>query len=300
MEVRGEVRGESGCFMGAMRALLNTIRNRLRPKRKRQRTKNYRICHNSAMAKIKRRKLKKQLTSGLYTKLRKPNHLVKGKPVRAFQERRKPRWVLQTREDLQPAEPASDPNTENTQAREDLNPAELASEVANIEITQPGVVLQPAELDLQADEPASWVVANAQMWREMTRQDGPVLCNMPIMHSGPGSSYPVLSDHLMEEQSSSANTGGEEQAGPGSSYPVSFDCTLDHLMGNLRSSANKEEEDQGLGLIHRQLCRRDLTGQDRVAIMYSGPFSFLVPSEWALDHLMSGEQDSRPYTMVFY
>ncbi|XP_048090322.1 uncharacterized protein LOC125288206 isoform X2 [Alosa alosa] len=238
--------------MGAMRALLNTIRNRLRPKRKRQRTKNYRICHNSAMAKIKRRKLKKQLTSGLYTKLRKPNHLVKGKPVRAFQERRKPRWVLQTREDLQPA------------------------------------------------EPASWVVANAQMWREMTRQDGPVLCNMPIMHSGPGSSYPVLSDHLMEEQSSSANTGGEEQAGPGSSYPVSFDCTLDHLMGNLRSSANKEEEDQGLGLIHRQLCRRDLTGQDRVAIMYSGPFSFLVPSEWALDHLMSGEQDSRPYTMVFY
>ncbi|XP_041936973.1 uncharacterized protein LOC121698720 isoform X2 [Alosa sapidissima] len=210
MEVRGEVRGESGCFMGAMRALLNTIRNRLRPKRKRQRTKNYRICHNSAMAKIKRRKLKKQLTTGLNIKLSKPNHVAKGTSVRAFQERRKPRWVLQTREDLQPAEPASDPNTENTQAREDLKPAELASEVANIDITQPGEVLQPAELDLLADEPAS------------------------------------------------------------------------------------------LGLIHRQLCRRDLTGQDRVAIMYSGPFSFLVPSEWALDHLMSGEQDSRPYTMAFY
>ncbi|XP_041936972.1 uncharacterized protein LOC121698720 isoform X1 [Alosa sapidissima] len=238
MEVRGEVRGESGCFMGAMRALLNTIRNRLRPKRKRQRTKNYRICHNSAMAKIKRRKLKKQLTTGLNIKLSKPNHVAKGTSVRAFQERRKPRWVLQTREDLQPAEPASDPNTENTQAREDLKPAELASEVANIDITQPGEVLQPAELDLLADEPASWVVANAQMWREMTRQDGPVLSDMPIMH-----------------------------------------C---------------------LGLIHRQLCRRDLTGQDRVAIMYSGPFSFLVPSEWALDHLMSGEQDSRPYTMAFY
>ncbi|KAG5274801.1 hypothetical protein AALO_G00140260 [Alosa alosa] len=62
MEVRGELRGERGCFMEAMRAIFNTIRDRLRPRRERQKTKNYRICRNSAMAKIeleKQRNLKK-------------------------------------------------------------------------------------------------------------------------------------------------------------------------------------------------------------------------------------------------
>ncbi|XP_041956754.1 uncharacterized protein LOC121715283 [Alosa sapidissima] len=193
--------------MEAMRAIFKTIRDRLRPSRRRQRTKNYRICRNSAMAKIKpcqERNLKKQLTSELNTKKTKA---VNGKTANldtadserrvqedgapgelnerlkyslwAFQERPKPHWVLQrgwgqnTMDDL----------NMDTLAEEDLQPAESANERANMEETL-------AVEDLQSAEPASWLVAYGQMWWEITDQDGPVLCsNMPIIYSGPGSSY---------------------------------------------------------------------------------------------------------------
>ncbi|XP_041917344.1 uncharacterized protein LOC121681592 isoform X3 [Alosa sapidissima] len=232
-----EVRGERGCFMEAMRAIFNTIRDRLRPRRARQRTKNYRICRNSAMAMTKSEKKidpKKHLSSGLNTRLTKRNHSAETANVdtagrrmqedgelkerlksslRAVQVKRKPHWVLQrawgqnkmedtqAEEDLQPTEPASEKaNMEDTLLEENLQPAEPASEKAKME-------------DLQPTEPASWVVAYGQMWQEITEQDGPVLCsNMPIIYSGSGSSYHFPAewalDQLMEEQRSSENKDG--------------------------------------------------------------------------------------------
>ncbi|XP_062374916.1 uncharacterized protein LOC134063451 [Sardina pilchardus] len=188
--------------------------------------------------------------SGLNAKPSKLNRIAKGAPanaelqerfkssVQAFEEKRKPRWVV-----LQPAEPAGQAEVimENTEAGED--PAKQPRDMASMKNTQLGENPQHGELDLQADEPAT---------------------------------------------------------GPGSSSPVPSDWTLEHLLENLKSSADDDEGDQGWGLTHDQMYR-DVTGQDRVAIMHSGPFSFVVPSTWAFDHV-SGceEQDSRPYAMVFY
>ncbi|XP_062384574.1 uncharacterized protein LOC134071752 [Sardina pilchardus] len=239
-EVTGEVRGERGCFMGAMRALMNTIRNRLKPKRARQRTKNHRICQNSAMTLMKsakERKLKKQqlLSSGLNIKPSKPNPLAKGTPnstaqrgmqkqtetpgevqerlkssLQAFRERRKPRWVVQTRVEFPPAELLSEAkeNVENTQAGEDL----------------------------QSGEPASWVMAYGQMWQKMTEQDGPVPCSMPITYSDPGSSSPVplewTLDHLMENLSSSANKEGGEQESASEARDMEETQAGDHLQSD--------------------------------------------------------------------
>ncbi|XP_048111657.1 uncharacterized protein LOC125302490 [Alosa alosa] len=237
-----EVRGERGCFMEAMRAIFNTIRDRLRPRRARQRTKNYRICRNSAMAMTKSEKKidpKKHLSSGLNTRLTKRNHSAEtanvdtaerrmqedGAPgelkerlkssLRAVQVRRKPHWVLQRG--------WGQNKMEDTQAGEELQPTQPASEKANMEDTLLEENLQPAEpvsekakmKDLQPAEPASWVVAYGQMWQEITEQDGPVLCsNMPIIYSGSGSSchFPAewALDHLTspEEQRSSENKDG--------------------------------------------------------------------------------------------
>ncbi|KAG5267384.1 hypothetical protein AALO_G00221130 [Alosa alosa] len=194
MEVKGELRRECGCFMEAMRAIFNTIRDRLRPRRTLQRTKNYRICRNSTMAKIKSEKerdLKKHLSSGLNTRSTKRNHSANVKKANmdtaekrvqedgapgelkerlqsslwAFQVRRKPHWVLQSGRGQNSIDGL---NMEDTQAGEDIRPTEPASEKANMEDTLAEEDLQSGEPDLQLAEPASWVVANGQMWREMT------------------------------------------------------------------------------------------------------------------------------------
>ncbi|XP_062375185.1 uncharacterized protein LOC134063605 [Sardina pilchardus] len=212
-----------------MSALLNAIRHRLRPKRRRQRTKNHRICCNSAMAKRKSAKEREPTWaySGLNAKPSKLNRIANGTPtnaelqerlkssVRAFEEKRKPRWVV-----LQPAEPAGQAEVimENTEAGED--PAKQPRDMASMKNTQLGENPQHGELDLRADEPAT----------------------------GPDSIYPVPSDwtleHLMENLKSSADDDEGDQAGPGSSSPVPSDWTLEHLMVNLKSSADKEEGDK--------------------------------------------------------
>ncbi|XP_062384563.1 uncharacterized protein LOC134071742 [Sardina pilchardus] len=367
MEVKGEARGENGCFMGPMSALLNAIRHRLRPKRRRQRTKNHRICNNSAMAKKKSAKEREPAWaySGLNAKPSKLNRVAKGTPantelqerlkssVRAFEEKRKPRRVV-----LQPAEPAGQAEVimENTEAGEDLNPAKQLRDMASIKNTQLGGNPQHGELDLQADEPATGPDSIYPVPSDWTLEH--LMENLKSSadddegdQAGPGSSYPVPSesalDHLVVEQSSSADETGEDlqpnepATGPDSSSPGPFDWTVEHLMVNLKSSADKEKGDKAgpgssspvpsesaldhlmeeqsasadetgedlqpnepasWGLTHDQMYR-DMTGQDREAIMYSGPFSFVVPSKWAFNHL-SGveceEQDSRPYAMVFY
>ncbi|XP_041951621.1 uncharacterized protein LOC121711846 isoform X2 [Alosa sapidissima] len=193
-----EVRGDHGCFMQAMRVCLATIRDRIRQRRTRQRTKNYRTCQNFAVAKTdseKGRKGKKSLDSGLNTRAYKPNHSAKVAPanvdttqgrrqqedgapgklqdrmkasLQAFEERRKPYWVLQREKNM------DDINREASQARGDLQPGEPATEKVNMEDTEAGE-------DLQPDEPASWVVTNAQMWQKMA-QDGRVVYTMPIMN----------------------------------------------------------------------------------------------------------------------
>ena len=102
--------------------------------------------------------------SGLNAKPSKLNRVAKGTPanaelqerlkssVQAFEEKRKPRWVV-----LQPAEPAGQAEVmmENTEAGEDLNPAKQPRDMASMKNTQLGENPQHGELGLQADEPAS-------------------------------------------------------------------------------------------------------------------------------------------------
>ncbi|KAG5277103.1 hypothetical protein AALO_G00113560 [Alosa alosa] len=117
--------------------------------------------------------------------------------LQAFEERRKPYWVLQREKNM------DDINREASQARGDLQPGEPATEKVNMEDTVAGEDLQPDEPatdlgssypapvegsldteageDAQPDEPASWVVTNAQMWQKMA-QDGRVVYTMPIMN----------------------------------------------------------------------------------------------------------------------
>ncbi|KAG5269481.1 hypothetical protein AALO_G00202490 [Alosa alosa] len=137
MEVRGELRGERGCFMKAMRAIFNTIRNRLTPKRARQRTTE------------DRRNLKKQ-SFGLNTRLTKRKHSANVRTanmdtaerrvqedelkerlkysLQTFRVRRKPHWVLQRGWGQNNMDEL---NMNDTQAGEDLQPAEPANENAN-------------------------------------------------------------------------------------------------------------------------------------------------------------------------
>lgn len=170
--------------MSAMRALFNTIRDRFKPQRARQRTKNYRICRNLAMAKIepeKKKREKKQLTSGLNASIKKQNqaanvnmaqrrvHEDDGAPgdlqkrirssQRALQQKRKPYWVLHrgwrrcSMVDL---------NMVITQVEQHPQPAEAAGETPNMEGAQALEYLQACEMpkgntdDALADEePAS-------------------------------------------------------------------------------------------------------------------------------------------------
>ncbi|XP_062379401.1 uncharacterized protein LOC134067928 [Sardina pilchardus] len=331
-----------------MSALLNAIRHRLRPKRRQQRTKNHRICCNSAMAKRKLAKGREPTWaySGLNAKPSKLNRIAKGtsanaelqerlkSSVQAFEEKRKPHWVV-----LQPAEPAGQAEVimENTEAGED--PAKQPRDMASMNNTQLGE--NPHEPATGPDSicpvPSDWTLEQVMENLKSSADDD------EGDQAGPDSIYPVPSDwtleHLMENLKSSADDNKGDQAGPGSSSPVPSDWTLEHLMVNLKSSADKEEGDKaGPGssspvpseyaldhlmeeqsssvdetgedlqpndppswrLTHDQMYW-DVTGQDRVAIMHSGPFSFVVPSKWAFDHV-SGceEQDSRPYAMVFY
>lgn len=170
------MRGEGCCFMQAMRAIYNTIRDRLRPRRSRQRTKNYRICRNSAMAK-KEKNPRKHLTSGLNSWVfmnnitpanmntaRRKSEKEDGvheelqerlrSSLQASQERRKPQWVVQRgskqnslavsmegaqARDLQPGKPQHD----ETQAQGNHQLGEAISEV--IKEAQTGEDFQPAE-----------------------------------------------------------------------------------------------------------------------------------------------------------
>ncbi|KAG5284378.1 hypothetical protein AALO_G00026040 [Alosa alosa] len=211
-----EERGEHGCFMEAIRVCLATIRDRIRQRRTRQRTKNDRISRNSAMEKGRKGKKSPVLNSGMNTKVYKPKHAAKVTPanmdtaqgrrqeedgapgklqdrmkasLQAFQEQRKPYWVFQ-REWREKT--LDQTNRVDSKAREDLQPGEPASENANIEDTEAGE-------DLQPDEQASWVVANGEMWQKMA-QDGPVVCNIPIMNSDQGSSYPVPAERSLDTQ----------------------------------------------------------------------------------------------------
>ncbi|XP_041919117.1 uncharacterized protein LOC121683545 isoform X3 [Alosa sapidissima] len=201
--------------------------------------------------------------------------------VRAFRVRRKPYWVPQRGWGQNNM---NDMNTEDTQARKDLRPTEAASEKVNVENTLVEEDLQPDEPVLQPAEPASWVMGYGQMWREMTEQDGPVLCsNVPIIHSGSGSRdhFPAewALDHLMEEQRASANKEG----------PVSE-------RANMEETEAKEDVQPGWVVAYGQMWR-EMTEQDGPVLCSNMPIIYWWLGFVNVDRLVEhGEQDRSLWT----